>query len=209
MASSLCNIPSWSWHRTVLYHSKLLVRNWCADTQIMGLWEIREWEEFAWVFREENNPWDRHSVWPLAMALRTSPERFYVAAAAWGLAPQTPEGRWKEEITVTGKNNVYSEVLCVLGSMWKGVMLFRNVKMHSGPSNQFFPQPPWWYSSLDGALVEIYKTESLLPIQIFPKIKCIFQPQDLLDVWQGLDTHKSWLEVIYWKVFLFLLGKLD
>lgn len=57
--------------------------------------------------------------------------------------------------------------------------------------------------------MEICKAESLLPIQSFPKIRCIFWPQDLSDTWQGLDTYMSWLEVVYWNVSLFLLGKLD
>lgn len=121
MTSSLCNLPSWRCHRTFLCHSKLLVRNWCGVTQTWSgdfgkLGNEKNLPEF--LIREENSPWDTQ-LWLLAMALWTSAEQFYVAAAA----RSGPLKSWRK---VEGRNHSHREKQCLLRS---SVCSWINVKV--------------------------------------------------------------------------------
>lgn len=86
------------------------------------------------LIREKKDPTVRGTV--LSCGLLAWPQRFQLNSfiqQQQGLVPWTPEGRWEEDCKGESHHYrekfVYWEALCALGSMWKGVILYRDVKM--------------------------------------------------------------------------------
>lgn len=68
-----------------------------------------------------------HLAWPHRLQLNSFMQQ------QQGLVPWTAEGRWDEDCEGESHNHrekiVYWEALCILGSMWKGGIPYRDVKM--------------------------------------------------------------------------------